>query len=78
VAYAWMKARAEAGLGDFHFHDLRHTAASYLAMRGASLLEISQILGHKHFEQTRRYSHLSESYVRDVVQRMADKFLRDP
>jgi integrase len=65
-----------AGLGDFHFHDLRHTAASYLAMSGATLLEIAHILGHKHLEQTRRYAHLGQSYVRDVVERMAAQFLR--
>jgi integrase len=74
--YAWLKARDMAGLGDFHFHDLRHTAASYLAMSGATLLEIAHILGHKHLEQTRRYAHLGQSYVRDVVERMAAQFLR--
>jgi hypothetical protein len=32
---------------DFRFHDLRHSAASYLAMNGASLAEIAEVLGHK-------------------------------
>jgi integrase len=75
MVYAWMKARAVAGLPDFHFHDLRHTCASYLAMSGSSLLEIAEILGHTQLEQSRRYSHLSESYVRDVVERMVAQFL---
>lgn len=44
---AWDKAIGRAGIEDFHFHDLRHSAASYLAMNGASLAEISEILGHK-------------------------------
>jgi integrase len=77
VVYAWMKARAIAGLPDFHFHDLRHTCASYLAMSGSSLLEIAEILGHKQLEQSRRYSHLSDSHVRAVVARMAAQFLTE-
>ena len=36
-----------AGLTDFHWHDLRHTAASYLAMSGVSLVEIAKVLGHR-------------------------------
>lgn len=76
--YAWLKARDAAGLDDLHFHDLRHTAASYLAMSGATLLDIAQILGHRSLEQSRRYSHLGNSYVRDVVERMAQRFLQGP
>src|SRR6266446_2166277 len=50
--YAWRQACARAGLEDWHFHDLRHTSASYLAMSGASLREIAEILGHKSLKQT--------------------------
>ncbi len=42
----WETALQRAGIKDFHWHDLRHTAASYLAMSGASLAEIAEILGH--------------------------------
>ena len=40
----WDRAVLTAQLEDFRFHDLRHTAASYLAMDGASSLEIGDVL----------------------------------
>lgn len=67
---AWLAALKQAKIQNFRFHDLRHCAASYLAMSGATLTEIALILGHKHIEVTRRYSHLSEQHVFGVVERM--------
>lgn len=66
----WNTALAKAGLKDFKFHDLRHTAASYLAMCGASLMEISAVLGHKTLQMVKRYSHLSDPHTATVVTRM--------
>ncbi len=40
------------------FHTLRHTFASWLALQGESLLTIRELLGHKSFAMTMRYSHL--------------------
>ena len=59
-----------AKIEDFHFHDLRHSAASELAMGGASLADIAEILGHKSFSMVKRYSHLSESHTTSVVEKM--------
>jgi integrase len=59
-----------AGINDFRFHDLRHTAASYLAMNGASLLEIAEILGHKTLAMVKRYSHLTKKHTATVLERM--------
>ena len=53
---AFRGALKHAGVRDFRFHDLRHTAASYLAMNGASLLEIAEILGHKTLAIVKRLS----------------------
>jgi integrase len=72
---AWREAREAAGVGDFRFHDLRHSAASYLAMSGASLMDIAAILGHKTLAMVKRYSHLSEQHTTAAVDRMAEKFL---
>lgn len=73
----WQKARKAAGLADFRFHDLRHTAASYLAMEGAGLREIADILGHKTLAMVKRYSHLTEDHKHQTVSRMADRVLED-
>jgi integrase len=73
--YAWRYACSRAGIVDFHFHDLRHTSASYLAMSGASLREIAEILGHRSLKQTMKYIHLIEPHTRGVMQRMAEQFL---
>jgi integrase len=54
----WKVVRKEAGLADFHWHDLRHSCASFLAQKGATLLEIGSVLGHKSPSVTMRYSHL--------------------
>jgi len=64
------KALKAANINDFHWHDLRHCCASYLAMNGASLGEIAEVLGHKTLSMVKRYSHLSDSHVSGVVSRM--------
>lgn len=64
IKKAWYAAVEEAGLENFKFHDLRHTAASYLAMDGASLPGIAAILGHKTHQMANRYAHLSDGHIR--------------
>jgi integrase len=66
----WNKALDVTGIENFRFHDLRHSAASYLAMGGASLLEIADVLGHKNLETTRRYAHLSIEHKRDLTDQL--------
>jgi len=66
----WGKAITATEIKDFRFHDLRHTAASYLAMNGASLAEIAEILGHKTLQMVKRYAHLSEQHTSKVLESM--------
>ncbi len=70
IRYAWAQALQEADIRDFRFHDLRHCAASYLAMTGASLAELAAILGHRTLQMVQRYAHLSEAHTAGVVARM--------
>lgn len=67
VRKAWENARDAAQLENFQFHDLRQSTASYLAMSGASQVEIAQVLGHRTLQMVRRYAHLSESHVKELV-----------
>ena len=69
----WLEALKAAQIDDFRFHDLRHSAASYLAMNGASLAEIAEVLGHKTLQMVKRYSHLSEAHTTSVVNRMNEQ-----
>lgn len=69
----WDEAVTTAKIEDFHFHDLRHSAASYLAMNGASLAEIAEVLGHKTLQMVKRYAHLSEAHTTSVVAKMNKK-----
>ncbi len=69
----WETAVKKAELQDFRFHDLRHSAASYLAMNGASLAEIAEVLGQKTLQMVKRYAHLSEGHTASVVASMNDK-----
>lgn len=66
-------ALENAEIKDFRFHDLRHTAASYLAMNGASLLDIAEILGHKTLAMVKRYSHLTKKHTAEILERMNEK-----
>jgi len=71
----WQRAIKEAEIEDFRWHDLRHSAASYLAMSGATPTDIAHILGHKTLQMVKRYAHLSESHTAAIVQRMNSKFV---
>lgn len=73
IRSAWETALSKAGISNFRFHDLRHTAASYLAMNQASLLEIGTLLGHKTVQMTKRYAHLSNAHIYSAVVGLNEK-----
>jgi integrase len=60
-------ALTKAGIEDFRFHDLRHTFASHFVMRGGSIKELQELLGHKSLTMTMRYAHLSQEHKKKAV-----------
>jgi integrase len=70
IRTAFENAVRRAGLKDVRFHDLRHTTASHLVMRGASLRDVQEILGHRDLKMTQRYAHLSPAHLRAAVDRL--------
>lgn len=61
------KAGIERTFGRIGWHDLRHTYASHLAMRGVDLLSIKQLLGHTDIATTMKYAHLLPSATAHAV-----------
>ena len=77
IAYAWQRAVQQARIQDVRFHDLRHSAASYLAMNHATLADIAVVLGHKTLAMVRRYAHLTDSHIDGVVRGMNERIFGD-
>jgi integrase len=73
----WVRVREQADvspselsdgrLQPIRLHDLRHSYASLLASRGASLPMIGKLLGHSHPSTTARYAHLAEDPLRRLA-----------
>ena len=61
------KVVKDAGLRNVTLHVFRHTFASQLVMAGVSLREVQELMGHKSFETTLQYAHLSEDHVKKQV-----------
>lgn len=64
VSKIFKKAVRKAKLNDkIHFHTLRHSTASKLVQKGASLYVVKEILGHEDIKTTQIYSHLSKDSI---------------
>jgi integrase len=68
----FVKLIAGAGLGHWHPHELRHSAASLMLAEGVPLEMVSKVLGHSGIAITANvYGYLAEGAERDAAQRMA-------
>jgi len=70
VSVAFARLCRNQKILDFRFHDLRHTAASWLRMQGADIHTVAQLLGHKDLRMAARYQHLSPAFLADAVARL--------
>ena len=59
-----------ANITNLHWHDLRHTFASRLVMKGVDLRTVQELMGHKSITMTLRYAHLSPHHQLEAVQRL--------
>jgi integrase len=74
VSMAFSRVCRKVGIDDFRFHDLRHTAASWLRMQGADIHTVAQLLGHKDLRMAARYQHLSPAFLGEAVNRLDSIF----
>jgi integrase len=64
----------KAGISDLRFHDLRHTAATYMVIGGIDLVTVKEILGHATIQMTMRYAHPTPENKRKAVDVLASLF----
>jgi integrase len=67
VQRQFMNAARRLGLGHFHFHDMRHSAASEMINSGVNLYSVGAVLGHRSAQSTKRYSHLATDTLADAI-----------
>lgn len=68
ISLAFLRACRRAKIADFRLHDLRHTCASWMRMRGADIHTVALQLGHKDLRMAARYQHLAPAYLQAAVQ----------
>jgi len=72
VKKSWATICRRARIEGLRLHDLRHSFASLLLNRGASLEVIGGLLGHTQSSTTQRYAHLLEETMRDASEKLSD------
>jgi len=79
VRRAFLTALKRAGVtGKFTWHDLRHTAASWMIQDGADLLTVRDALGHSDAKLTQRYAHVAKTKVAEALHRLGDALSGTP
>jgi integrase len=63
ITRAFRRLVRRLGIAALTFHDLRHDAASQLAMAGVPIRTIAEILGHRSLQMTLRYAHLAPGHL---------------
>lgn len=77
----WLRTLASTGLGDVHFHDLRHTGNTLAATGGATTRELMQRMGHSSVRAALVYQHLvngRDHEIADYVDGQIKKVKRPP
>jgi integrase len=70
IKHAFQKARTDAKLVNFRFHDLRHCFGSRLAEKGVDSFTIMELMGHSDLRMTERYVHATDPHKRQAVEKL--------
>ena len=69
ITHKWQKTMKALGM-KYRFHDLRHTTASWLAIKGTPLQFIQELLGHSSIQVTQIYAHLRPGVIKDQMEKV--------
>lgn len=69
----WKATRRRAGVGNFRWHDIRHTFASNFLNHGGDIKVLSHILGHSSVQVTERYAHMITGRLHEEVRRVDER-----
>lgn len=67
---AWYKALNRARIESFHWHDLRHTWASWHVQNGTPLHVLQELGGWETSSMVRRYAHLAADHLAAYAERV--------
>jgi integrase len=73
VKTGFRSACRDAGIDDFRFHDLRHTAATRLGDAGVDARRIMAILGHRCIQTSARYTHATDDGLRRAIEALVHR-----
>lgn len=72
VSHKWRYLMNELGL-DYRFHDIRHTTASWLSMRGVPIQIIQELLGHSNICVTKIYAHVRRDVIKEALESVFER-----
>lgn len=67
----WTPAVKRSGIKNLRWHDMRHTFASRLVMKGVGLRTVQELMGHRTITVTERYAHLAPDHLASAVALLA-------
>lgn len=64
--------KKDPGITGLHFHDLRHTALTWMLRGGADIVTVSKIAGHSSIQMTAKYLHETGESMRLAVEKAGE------
>lgn len=60
-----------------HFHDLRHSFATHLISKGASIYAVKELLGHQDIKTTQIYTHSTVDWLKETFRKVSEANKKD-